>query len=381
MNTINPNARPSDIEQARAEISNLRRDTAKESLQAFAEIYLKGLVPTPYSVMHEEIFKLLDEASVKRSVKLAIAAPHGYCTSSLISVAYVLWSLCYEREPFIVLFSRTAKQAGDYLAQIKTQLRKNPLLLEDFPEICHVQSSGREPDVWRRDEIALPNQTRVLALKVWEEIRSGPCSENLPTLVIFDGIESNQPSDGESSQLFRWIDGFRSHPDMAETNLIVTGISGTDHSLLEGLSDSKLCHGWKGKCYSAIIHWAKHKELWIQWEHIYFGAEEYLGRSGSRAAKQFFWARREMMLEGSQTLWPACEEYYWLMEQLLTLNTTRFFEKINEYYPDQRVIFNLDDECPEEHRIIFDAYQWLAKRGERKPALFSVAERITLSLV
>jgi hypothetical protein len=385
MNTIHPNARPSNTEQARFEISNLRRDTAKESLQAFTEIYLKRLLPTPYSVMHEEIFKLLDEASVKRSVKLAIAAPHGYGTSALISFAYVLWSLCYQREPFIVLFARTAKQAGDYLAQIKTQLQKNPLFLQDFPEACHVSDSGREPEVWRKDEIVLFNRTRVLALKAKEQIRSDQRSENHPTLIVCDGIESNHPSSDESEQLFRWATGLISHPDMAETNLIVTGVIRAEHSMLERLAYSEICVGWEGRRYSPIIHWAKHKELWFQWERIYYGKEEYQGRSGPGTAKQFFLSHETMMLEGVQVLWSACEEYYWLMEQLLTLGALRFFnEKLHRYHEHfdaPLVTLNLDNEPREQDGVIPDAYRCLADRKENKPTRrIPIIERIELIL-
>ncbi len=73
-----------------AEIVQARRNTGAQSPQQFAEAYLQSHCNLPFSRMHEEIFSLLKEITVKRNARVAIAAPRGHAKSTIISLAYPL---------------------------------------------------------------------------------------------------------------------------------------------------------------------------------------------------------------------------------------------------------------------------------------------------
>jgi phage terminase large subunit-like protein len=64
-----------------------------------------------------------------------LAAPRGYAKSTIVSFLYVIWSLCYGKEHFILLLSATAKQAQKLLSNVSTVLETNSLLRADFPEV------------------------------------------------------------------------------------------------------------------------------------------------------------------------------------------------------------------------------------------------------
>ncbi len=95
------------------ELVRIQKDICRDSLEAFARIYLPQHFSCEPSVMHREIFGLLEEATNTRNRRLAVAAPRGHAKTTLASLAYVLWSICYNQEPYIVLISNTAEQSAE----------------------------------------------------------------------------------------------------------------------------------------------------------------------------------------------------------------------------------------------------------------------------
>src|SRR5712691_150270 len=115
--------------QIQDRIREHRREAARGSIEVFSRIYLRPHFSLAPSSMHRDLFTFLQSASTERNARLAIAAPRGHAKSTVTSLAYVLWSICFNLEPFIVLISNTADQAADLLAAVKGELESNPLLL------------------------------------------------------------------------------------------------------------------------------------------------------------------------------------------------------------------------------------------------------------
>ncbi len=110
---------------ARQKISALRREAGQKQIITFAKTYLPAHFRLEPSPMHTELLAALQQASRQRGARLAIAAPRGHAKSTLVSLAYVLWCICYGREPFILLISHTQLQAVDALEQVKNELQSN----------------------------------------------------------------------------------------------------------------------------------------------------------------------------------------------------------------------------------------------------------------
>jgi predicted phage terminase large subunit-like protein len=90
--------------------------------------------------------------------------------------------------------------------------------------------------------------------------------------------------------------------------------------------------GWTPFRYKAIIRYADQApELWQQWRDIYCGlvadpeTDEFLSRDDAREhALAFFKVHEDIMLAGSEVLWPERESYYQLMEMILTEGVAAF---------------------------------------------------------
>ena len=163
-------------------LGRIRKEVAAGSVEVFSRTHLAKHFDIPPCSMHKELFELLEGATRDRNARLAIAAPRGYAKSTLVSLAFVLWCICYQREHFVALISNTGDQSEDLLATIKDELESNPLLHEDFPEAAEPLGSKPTPKRWRRREILTKNGVRVMALGAGQKIRGRKHQQHRPTL-------------------------------------------------------------------------------------------------------------------------------------------------------------------------------------------------------
>jgi len=113
---------------------------------------------------------------------------------------------------------------------------------------------------------------------------------------------------------------------------------------LAALVDRDRSPGWNGRKYKAVEKFSDNPQLWERWSSIYCCKEEYEGNTGLEAAKLYFEANREKMLEGTEVLWPEWESYYDLMV-IREREGIRSFqsEKQNEPIDPQQCIFKEED--------------------------------------
>ncbi len=65
----------------RQRLTRLRRAHGARSVMAFAQTYLPAHFRLPPSTMHEQLFEMLESASSRRGIRLAVAAPRGHAKS------------------------------------------------------------------------------------------------------------------------------------------------------------------------------------------------------------------------------------------------------------------------------------------------------------
>lgn len=303
---------------ASAAISHQRRSLAESSLLAFAQIYLDAhfrLAPSP---MHLELFTMLPEATERRGRRIAIAAPRGHAKTTVVSLAFILWCACFRREPYVVLISDTSDQAGDLLTAIRQELEGNQLLASDFPQIAGERVSAKALR-WRRHDVTLPNGVRIQALGAEQKLRGRRNRAERPTLIVLDDIENEElvRSAEQREKRWDWLCRAVLKAGTGSTNVIVVGTVLHHDSVLCRLLDPKNPKhqpGWTRRTHRAVVEWATRTDLWEEWSRIYSGLEQLDGSEGPDAARAFFDARMEEMLEGATALWPERESYYELME-------------------------------------------------------------------
>jgi predicted phage terminase large subunit-like protein len=346
------------------ELSRHRRKLGSQSPRAFAEIYMKGNCHAPYSGMHKEIFTLLLQMTKQRKGRLAIAAPRGHAKSTIVSLVYVLWCVLYSKEKLVLIASNTITQAMALLKDIKDQLKKNPLIVSDFPEVC----CAKKPKPWRDSRIQLPNGTMIRVYGVGQNPRGIKNDKDRPGLIIADDLENEEQAQSEEQRdkLCSWFKRTLLNTGHPYTNVVVIGTVLHQDSLLAALVDRDRSPGWKGRKYKAIERFSDNPQLWEKWSSIYCRREEYEGNTGPKAAKLYFEANREKMLEGTEVLWPEWESYYELMVMRESEGTRSFqSEKQNEPIDPQQCIFKEEDFVfwDDDYRDIQHLIQSINSRG------------------
>ena len=314
-------------------LKETRREVCSKSVWAFTKIYLQ-LFQLPPSMMHTEVSSLLEKIIKQRGTRLAIAGPCDYGLSDLTCLGYMLTSICYEREPFIVIISPVSKQAEETLDAIKTELISNEKLQNDFSE-----ATGKNKRHWQSDEVITRNGIKLLAVGLNQRKHFYRYKGKKPSLIIFDdiddGIENLFPEyrKGMYSKLTSIVKKNCDH----DTNVVATGTISCYDSILARTIIKKEQPGWIGKRYRAVLSWANNLRLWNRWWYVYKGRSPYYYEKGRSAARKFFEDHKEAMLDGSRVLWPEHEDYYTLMEYKLAEGDKVFAsQKQNDPYNPQK---------------------------------------------
>ncbi len=324
------------------EISRHRRRLGSQSPRAFAEIYMEDNCPLPYSGMHKEIFTLLLQMTKQRKGRLAIAAPRGHAKSTIVSLVYVLWRVLYSKEKLVLIASNTITQAMALLKDIKHQLKNNALIIDDFPEICR----AKKPKPWRDSRIQLPNGAMIRVYGAGQNPRGIKNDKDRPGLIIADDLENEEQAQSEEQRdkLRSWFRKTLLNTGHPYTNVVVIGTILHQDSLLAALVDRDRSPGWNGRKYKAVEKFSDNPQLWEKWASIFRGHDDYEGSAGPDAAKSYFKANRQQMLEGTKVLWPELDSYYELMVMRESEGTRSFqSEKQNEPIDPQQCIFKEED--------------------------------------
>ena len=339
-------------QECQRQLRERRRQLGRASLKAFCKLYLARHFSKPCSPMHDEMFALLESATKERRARLAIAAPRGHAKTTVVSLAYLLWSIVYELEPYIVLISNTADQAAQILVDLRHELESNPLILEDFPEVAEPPGRKPSPKRWAKREILTRNKIRVSAFGARQKLRGRKHGAHRPSLILLDDIEGE--AEASSAELRETLEGWFERTVLKagvadRTNVLVVGTLLHYDSLLArrvGIGRERPAAGWTARRYQAVISWADRDELWQEWENIYGHRAEHEGRSGPTAALEFYRENEGEMLQGTNVLWPDLESYYQLMEIRLTEGRASFdSEKQNDPVDASSCFFNPDRFC------------------------------------
>ena len=324
------------------ELSRHRRNLASGSPRAFAEVYMKNNCNVKFSQMHEDLFVLLLEMTNNRKAKLAIAAPRGHAKSTIVSLVYVLWCVLYCKERLILIASNTQEQAIALLKDIRHQLSNNPLIVTDFPEICR----AKKPKPWRSNKIQLPNGSMICVYGAGQNPRGIKHDKDRPGLIICDDLENEEQAESEEQRdkLRSWFNRSLLNTGQPNTNVVVIGTILHQDSLLATLVDQDRSPGWNGRKYKAVKQFSNNPQLWEKWASIFRSHENYEGDCGTDAAKSYFKANRQQMLEETDVLWPERESFYDLMVMRQTEGERSFqSEKQNEPIDPQLCIFKQED--------------------------------------
>ncbi|MEI8349850.1 MAG: phage terminase large subunit [Candidatus Omnitrophota bacterium] len=310
------------------DVGGLRRNLSKKSLKFFAGTYFKHYCKVGFAPFHLEFFDYLQGVTLKRNIKSAVAAPRGYAKSTVVSLIYALWCICFKWESCMVIFSCTKDQSQKLLSHIKDELSTNEVLRADFPDVCEMPNPR-----WRVDEIITKNNVNVIVSSVGNRIRGVRYKEERPGLVILDDVETreNTWTAEQRENILDWFTKVVLNLGDERTNFIVCGTVLHFDSLLAKLLSGEELAGWDHEIYKAILNEADCNDLWAEWSNLYRSRNIYKGQTGPDAASLFYKDNEYDMLKGVQVLWKDKESYLDLMVMREQKGIPSFeSEKMNE---------------------------------------------------
>lgn len=149
-----------------------RRESCAFSLKSFCEKYRAPVFHYSWSDDHLKILESMESIVLGEGSTslMAIAMPRG-SGKTTISITAAIWALLYGHRKWVCLVGATSGKAEALLKSIKTELRFNPEITADFPEVCFPigklegranraagqKVNGRETNIqWLYDKLVFP---------------------------------------------------------------------------------------------------------------------------------------------------------------------------------------------------------------------------------
>ncbi|MBU0534119.1 MAG: phage terminase large subunit [Candidatus Omnitrophica bacterium] len=326
------------------DIISLRRNEAETSIYAFAKLYLPDHLKIKPSKAHLEVYDLLLQATREKSKKIAIAAPRDFGKSTMITLIYAIYLICYNKERFIVIISNVESQAQKTLENIRKELTENERLQEDFPEIF--ENEGRpKPPRWTQSDIITRNNIEILALGYNQKIRGRRHGAYRPGLIILDDLEPDAgwSSPEMASKMKDWLNKAVFKAGSETTNYIFMGTISHWISVLGEYLQEDSNPTWIKRKYKALIEWPSHMNFWARFFNIRDSKEQYKGKKGIEGANHFYNDNKHIMDEGAVLLWPEKWDLLNLMQMYDDNKFSFASEMQNDPYNLSEITFDVDN--------------------------------------
>ncbi len=135
---------------------------------------------------HAELIALVQTEEVPG----VAAEPRGFAKSTLVSFAYVLWCILYEKKHFIVLCMQTFEKAEAAVWRVLLELQYNRRVINDFGNL--VGKDSAHGDFTTNLIHSRMTTTRVYAMGAGQSARGLVNAQHRPDLFIADDLESRE---------------------------------------------------------------------------------------------------------------------------------------------------------------------------------------------
>lgn len=132
----------------------------------------------PFSALHDEIFKILDDDSIQQAV---IAAPRGFGKTTIDTIAHPAKRILFREKKFIVPISATATKAVMDGENLKRELATNSVVKELFGPV--------KSDSFSKEQWITQSGTMVMPRGAGQQIRGILFDRYRPDLIIADDLE------------------------------------------------------------------------------------------------------------------------------------------------------------------------------------------------
>lgn len=208
-----------------------RQEVVRKSLEYFFPIYFHSYMEYETAPFHVDMFRILEDQRIKFAV---IVAFRGSAKSTIITTAYVLWSILgIQQKKFIVIAGQTEQKARVYLTSIKNQLLDNELLRKDLGPFEEERNSlGNATAI-----IIKRLNVKIMICSTEQSIRGTKHNQHRPDLLILDDIEDLDSVKTKESRnkTFDWLTGEIIPAGTKKTRTIIVGNLLHEDSVLKRL--------------------------------------------------------------------------------------------------------------------------------------------------
>lgn len=208
-----------------------RKKLVRERIEFFFPVYFHRYMQYETADFHKEIFNILEDEQIKLAV---ICAFRGSAKSTIVTTAYVLWSILgIQQRKFIIICAQTEQKARQHLFNIKLELTHNELLKKDLGPFEEERNSlGNATAI-----IIKKLNVKIMISSVEQSIRGMRHGENRPDLIILDDIEDTQSVKTREGRdkAFNWLTGEVIPAGDKRTRIIAVGNLLHEDSVLKRL--------------------------------------------------------------------------------------------------------------------------------------------------
>ena len=316
-------------EAARIEIPDCVNPARREACLADPERFLRTYFPQQYRLQFGKDHRYMIQSVVdnaRSGGRQAIAAPRGRGKSEVVK-GLTVYVVLAELSRFILPIAATTPLAKRLFTDFKKKLRTNPLLYEDFPEVCHpIRALEGAPQraakqhvagiltniVWHDTEIHLPHVTgspyggvKMTYAGLDSAFRGANIDGDRPDFVIVDDPETKESAksytqiEDRENTLDRDIAGLAAQD--GHLAIVVLTTVQTGYSLSARLTDPAIKPAYNGKRFGLIEKWPDNPELWDEYVARRMAAQQ-AGDKHGIAAVEFYEANRAEMDAGVEMI-------------------------------------------------------------------------------
>jgi len=208
----------------------LRKNIVTKKFDFFFPVYFHKRLEFETPPFHEEIFQILQDAKNELAVILAF---RGSAKTTIINIAYILWSIFgIQKKKFVIIIGETEQKARSYLMNIRRQLEDNELLKKDLGPF------DEEKGPWGATALTIRKlDAKIMIASVGQSIRGALHDQHRPDLIILDDVEDLESVRTQESRdkLFDWFTGEVLPAGSKKTKVIVIGNLLHDDGLIRRL--------------------------------------------------------------------------------------------------------------------------------------------------
>jgi phage terminase large subunit-like protein len=249
----------SRTEKADASLILLQAWDLADQISDFAVKYLRHFMVDPETdqfiapaQFHRELYTIL---LTERYA--AIAAPREHAKSTVVSVIFPLYCICYKLRRFIVLIGDNQANAALQLASIKEELESNAKLREDFGDLVGDKK-------WDVNDCRTNTGITIVARGAGQSMRGLRYRQYRPDLIVIDDLENEESVDNPETRekLIKWFKGTVMSLGKSAQIFAVGTILHFD-SFLSNLLDTEKFKRFIKRTYEAVDdEWTAESVLW-----------------------------------------------------------------------------------------------------------------------